>query len=1008
MQRFLIYLTAVFFLFNLPGVGKVKAIGSPTMPVVPEISDECVAPPPGIVGWWQGEGNGNDFVSSNNGVVVNASFVNGVVGQAFSFDPESYPYGTYTGIQIPDSPAYVLTNSLTIEGWVRPRGNGYIIFWRGDSRPGLDPYTLSMQDDNELDFNITDANGNAATIKTTLNYDQWTYVAAILDSGTGTMSLYTNGILAAQTVTSVRPMGELISDQHPGIGIGNLNDGINSFPFIGDIDEISLYNRALSVNEITAIYNAGSAGKCTSDSISASVPTIFKLIPAIGTNGALVNIAGTNFSSLVSSNVVYFGAVQAGVLSASLTNLTVRVPVGATYAPVTVTVDGLTADSGQIFEPTFLGNGSAISTTSFGPRLDLPTGNGPNKIVIADIDGDGKPDLIVANDYNNTISIYRNISTGGVLTTNSFAPAVVIATPPGQYSPMDLVVADVDGDGKLDIIADDYNNSTVSVYRNTSTPGNISSNTFAVRVDFVTGSQPQGIEVRDIDGDGRPDILVANSGDGTVSILRNTSVTGSLTTNSFAPKIDITTGSGCDCILVGDLDGDGKPDVIAANQNDGTLSLLRNLSSPGEITTNSFAPKVDITVMSGLIRAAIGDLDGDGKLDIAVASYFPQTLSVLHNISTPGDFSFDSPVNYPLGGRGHSPIFSDLNGDGKPDIAVVTELNSLLSIFQNTSTPGSFTNNSLASRVDFSTGWNAWGVAAGDLDGDGRPDIVFCNQYDSTISIYQNQTLLLNSPPVITSQPVGQTVLAGSNVVFSVTATGGNPLTYQWKLNGANISKATNATLTLADLHSNQSGNYQVRVSNSFGSVTSASALLTVIAQNLLVYNYSGSEKVTTAGQEFSYNYTGEMFFNPANTNGVFIGWATINNKKQYWVSPFSDYRMINIPGAAKHVYTVLGKAGSEVDSGGQPHVWSFLHTGLNATLTIATRKTFSFPNTFSCDDTQVYPDPQTGNMILRSAVSAYTYASSATQTANNNGSTLADLVNAQTASLIRLRYQQQ
>src|SRR5208337_2004530 len=131
--------------------------------------------------------------------------------------------------------------------------------------------------------------------------------------------------------------------------------------------------------------------------------------------------------------------------------------------------------------------------------------------------------------------------------------------------PMGLAVADVDGDGKLDIIVSDYDESIVSVYRNTCTPGNISSNSFATRVDFATGAQPQGIAVADIDGDGRPDLLVANSGDGTVSILRNTCVMGSLTTNSFVPKVDIVTGSGCESVAAADLEGDGKLDVVVVD-----------------------------------------------------------------------------------------------------------------------------------------------------------------------------------------------------------------------------------------------------------------------------------------------------------------------------------------------------------------------------------------------------------------------------------------------------------
>ncbi len=167
-----------------------------------------------------------------------------------------------SGIQIPDQPAYVLTNSLSIEGWIRPRGDGYVIFWRGDNRSGLDPYFLSMNGNNTIRFYIEDESGNTAFVETDLNYGQWYHVAATLDGSTGTMSIYTNGVLAGQTVTGVRPFGELIAGDSPGVGIGNLNDGLNNFPFTGDIDEISLYSRALTAAEIQSIYNAGSAGKC--------------------------------------------------------------------------------------------------------------------------------------------------------------------------------------------------------------------------------------------------------------------------------------------------------------------------------------------------------------------------------------------------------------------------------------------------------------------------------------------------------------------------------------------------------------------------------------------------------------------------------------------------------------------------------------------------------------------------------------------------------------------------
>src|SRR5208282_2392688 len=100
------------------------------------------------------------------------------------------------------------------------------------------------------------------------------------------------------------------------------------------------------------------------------------------------------------------------------------VPVGATYAPITETVNGLTAYADTPFLPTFL-SGGTLGSSSFGPQLNLGAGNGPSREVIGDLDGDGKPDVVVANVYDGSIWIYRNISTNGTLAAASFAPPVI-------------------------------------------------------------------------------------------------------------------------------------------------------------------------------------------------------------------------------------------------------------------------------------------------------------------------------------------------------------------------------------------------------------------------------------------------------------------------------------------------------------------------------------------------------------------------------------------------------
>ncbi len=305
----------------------------------------CYPAPAGLVGWWPGEGNGVDVVGGNNGTLVNVGFTNGKVGQAFSFDPENYPTFTYTGVQIADQPAYALTNSLSIEGWVRPRGDGYVIFFRGDHRPGLDPYALSMQGNNRLDFQVTDADGNSGVVETILAYNVWTHVAATLDDGTGTMSIYTNGVLAAQTATAVRPFGELDPGQSPGIGIGNVSDGGNNFPFTGDIDEIALYNRALSSTEIAAIYNAGSSGKCD-PVVADATATVSLVISANGSNATVVLDGSRSYDTLNRPLQYSWFADQTNLLATGAVAV-VTLPVG-TNSITLLANDGLSSNAQTI------------------------------------------------------------------------------------------------------------------------------------------------------------------------------------------------------------------------------------------------------------------------------------------------------------------------------------------------------------------------------------------------------------------------------------------------------------------------------------------------------------------------------------------------------------------------------------------------------------------------------------------------------------------------------------
>jgi hypothetical protein len=265
-------------------------------------SAECVPPPAGLVSWWSGEGNADDSVGLAGGTLYGGvTFAPGRVGRCFAFD------GAGGVVNVPDLPALALTNSLTIECWLfvtnAPSTVGMVIL-RGDTRPGLDPYTVYVAPgaggSAEVGFTVTDASNHGVAIASVMPTGDWTHVAATLDDATGLMRLYTNGVVADQTTTTIRPLAPLDPYSQAGVGIGNVSHqpSVFNYPFRGRIDELSVYSRALSATEVQAVYNAGSAGKCVLQP-SNCIPPPSGLVGWWPGEGNPNDIVGTNNGTLL-------------------------------------------------------------------------------------------------------------------------------------------------------------------------------------------------------------------------------------------------------------------------------------------------------------------------------------------------------------------------------------------------------------------------------------------------------------------------------------------------------------------------------------------------------------------------------------------------------------------------------------------------------------------------------------------------------------------------------------
>ncbi|MEZ2341993.1 FG-GAP-like repeat-containing protein, partial [Microcoleus sp.] len=255
---------------------------------------------------------------------------------------------------------------------------------------------------------------------------------------------------------------------------------------------------------------------------------------------------------------------------------------------------------------------------------EISTGNRPYSVSIGDINGDGKPDLAVANFKSDTASILLN-TTPTNATTPTFATKVDFTT---GGLPRSVGIGDFNGDSKPDLAVANYFGNTASILLNTTATG-ATTPTFAPKVDFLTGSFPYSVSIGDINGDGKPDLAVANSFSNTASILLNTTATGA-TTPTLATKVDFLTGSFPQSVSIGDINGDSKPDLAVANFNGDTASILLNTTATGA-TTPTFATKVDFPTGNRPYSVSIGDINGDGKPDLAVANNGTDTASILLN-----------------------------------------------------------------------------------------------------------------------------------------------------------------------------------------------------------------------------------------------------------------------------------------------------------------------------------------------------------------------------------------
>lgn len=359
-----------------------------------------------------------------------------------------------------------------------------------------------------------------------------------------------------------------------------------------------------------------------------------------------------------------------------------------------------TTDTGQPGQPG-CNNGFVPGDYCPGVPISIPVGTGATGLAVTDFDQDGVDDIGLSLRGSDRVVILHSLGDGSFSGPSTFEVGA---------SPWAVLASDITGDGKPELVSADYGASSVSVILNQG--GGL----YSVIGSFGAGESPIHVVTADFNGDGNADLAASNEmqGDATVSVLLSTG-------NSLAAPVGYGTGQtdvlGVEAV---DLNNDGKPDLVAANEYGGLAIMLNN----GDGTFG--APS---TVAVGELPFALdsGDFDNDGNQDVVVGHVNSSDISVLFGDGAGG---FDAPLFQPASAGVYAVRVADIDGDGEWDIAATGPDSTVIDVFLGSG------NGTFAKQPGVNVGvGEPWDVAIGDFNNDGGPDMVVTDKAGGAIKV---------------------------------------------------------------------------------------------------------------------------------------------------------------------------------------------------------------------------------------------------------------------------------
>ena len=424
-------------------------------------------------------------------------------------------------------------------------------------------------------------------------------------------------------------------------------------------------------------------------------------------------------------------------------------------------------------------------TPSFANAVNYAMGNSTYSnntysVALADLNADGKADVVTANIHINTISVRLGQGNGSFASEKTYAVG---------SNPIKAVLADVNGDGRLDAVT--ANNNKISVLLGKGDGG------FGAQTAFVMSARTRGVTLADLNHDGKLDVVTASASNNTIFVRLG------LGNGSFAAETKFKTAGFTDGdIALADVNHDGNLDLIKTNSNKSNFSVLFGQGNGRFVNEATYATG---SFPTGI---ALADLNGDGHQDVIISNWGSKTVSVRLGQAN-GQFLAEK--TYATGAYpGYYLSVADINGDQQADVITANYGSANISVLLGNS-DGSF-----KPQSTYATAASPIGVATSDLNGDGKLDIVSANNSSNNISVLLNTSTggasqavskslsitdnSINQVPTGTLAITGDTTQAQTLTATSTIADadGLGTLRYQWFANTVAITGATNSTYTLS------------------------------------------------------------------------------------------------------------------------------------------------------------------------------------------------------------------